>query len=308
MTHGKVSMKNRFMKYWQLYVFLIIPVIYIIIFAYIPMGGLQIAFKDFTGLKGIWGSDWVGLKHFKTFLNSYQFKRVFMNTIGLSFYQLLAGFPIPIILALGLNSVRSKKFKKLVQTVTYMPHFISVIVLVGIINTLFNPITGLYGTMSELLFGVQPADIFGNPGAFKHLYVWSGIWQNCGWSSIIYIAALSSVDKELHEAAKVDGANRFQRVIHIDFQAIVPTAIILLIMNTGKIMTIGFEKVFLMQNSLNLSSSEIISTYVYKVGLVTGGGDFSYATAIGLFNSIINLILIVSVNKISKKVSNTSLW
>lgn len=302
------SFKRHVLPYWDLYLLLLIPLVYVIIFSYIPMAGIQLAFKDFDFTKGIFGSEWVGLKYFEKFINSYQFERVFGNTFLLSFYSLVASFPIPIIMALGLNAVLHSKYKKFVQTVTYLPHFISTVVIVGIMMQVFNPLFGLYGIVYQSIFGIVPKDLFGSPDAFPHLYVWSGIWQNAGWSTIIYISALSSVDSELHEAAQIDGASRFQRIRYIDFPSILPTAVILLIMNTGSLMSVGFEKAFLMQTDLNLSASEIISTYVYKVGLVTGGGDFSYGTTIGLFNSVINFALLVIVNAISKKVSSVSLW
>ena len=295
---------------WQLYLFLLLPIIYLILFKYVPMVGIQIAFKNFNARDGIWGSPWVGLKQFQNFFASYTFERVIGNTLRLSLYSILVGFPIPILFALILNSISQRKFKKTVQTVTYMPHFISVVVLVGIVLQILNPRIGLYGTLYSLLNnGASPPDPMGSATAFPHIYIWSGIWQNFGWGSIIYIAALSGVDMQLHEAAQIDGASRFQRVIHIDFPSILPTATIMLIMRTGHIMSIGFEKIYLMQNNLNLATSEIISTYVYKVGLSAGGNmNFSYSTAIDLFNSVVNLILIILVNYLAGKMSETSLW
>lgn len=290
----------------QLYLFLILPVAYLIIFHYIPMSGVQIAFRKFSIRKGIWNSPWVGLDYFERFFSTYMFGRVLKNTLLLSAYSIFAGFPIPILFALGLNVMRNEKYKKTVQMVTYAPHFISVTVLVGMLMAVLNPRTGMYGSISLALTGMYPADIFGKSEAFAHLYVWSGIWQNMGWSAIIYIAALSSVDPELHEAAEIDGASRFQRVLNIDLPCILPTASIMLIMRAGQVMSIGFEKVYLMQNDINLSVSEIISTYVYKVGMQDS--DFSYSTAIGLFNSLVNLTLLVSVNGITKRLSNTSLF
>ncbi len=294
---------------WQLYLFLAVPLIYIIIFAYIPMGGLVMAFQDFSIRKGILGSEWVGLDHFVKFFSSYQCGRIISNTLLLSLYTIVAGFPIPICFALMINSLHGRKFKKFSQTVVNLPHFISVTVLVGILFQLFNTRTGLYGMIGQNLTGSIPPDLFGSPSNFRHFYVWSGIWQEFGWGSIIYVAALSSVDPSYHEAAKIDGATRLQRVLHIDFPSICPTIIILLILRMGSVMSIGFEKVYLMQNNLNLQASNIISTYVYQVGLAASGtSDFSYATAIGLFNSVINMILIVSVNALSKKFGETSLW
>ncbi|MDY3030803.1 MAG: ABC transporter permease subunit [Clostridia bacterium] len=295
-------------KYWQLYLFLLLPLAYIIVFAYGPMVGLQIAFRDFNASKGIFGSPWVGLKYFEKFIHSYQFGRIIRNTFVVSLYSLIARFPIPIILAICINVIRNKYFKKTTQMIVYMPHFISVVVLVGMINQFFNPFVGLYGNIYKLLFNANAPDLMTNPSSFLHMYVWSGIWQNAGWDSIIYIAALSSVSQDLHEAAQVDGASRFRRVLSIDLPAIMPTIVILLVLNTGQIMNLGFEKIFLMQNNVNLRLSEVISTYVYKEGISPSGGNYSYATAIGLFNSIVNFVLVVGVNKVAQKFGGNSLW
>lgn len=301
-------MLRKYLINWQLYMFLLPSIVYIILFAYIPMAGIQIAFKNYNFNLGIWGSHWTGLAEFRRFFNSYMFGRILWNTISLSFYGLLAGFPLPILLALLINSFPRAHYKKLVQSVSYMPHFISMVVVVGMLVQLFNPRAGAVGAIYQLLTHNVMPDILGNPGAFQHLYVWSGVWQGTGWGSIIYIAALSGVDEELHEAAQIDGASRFQRVLHIDLPSIMPTATIMLILSAGNIMNVGFEKTFLMQNSLNIRVSEVISTYVYKVAMTIGTGDFSYATAIGLFNSVINFLLLVFVNFASKKLSDTSLW
>ena len=300
--------KKRLRDSWEIYIFLIIPLLYLLLFSYIPMAGVQIAFKRFNPNLGIWGSPWVGFRNFTRFFQSFQFGRILPNTIRLSFYGIVAGFPIPIIFALLLNVMKNGKTKKVVQTVTYMPHFISIVVLIGMLNRLLSPINGFYAHVIRW-FDLRTVDLLAQPGLFPHLYVWSGVWQSFGWSSIIYLAALSGVSSELHEAAEIDGANRFQRVIHIDFPAILPTATILLILSCGSIISVGFEKVWLMQNDLNLRTSEVISTYVYKIGLGSGGlSDFSFATAIGLFNSVVNLILIASVNSLTRKLSDTSLW
>lgn len=292
---------------WRLYVFLLIPVAYILIFAYYPMLGIQIAFKKYSAVGGIWGSKWVGLANFQKFFKSYQFQRVLANTLRLSLYSLVFGFPVPILFALLANTVNSARYKKITQTIVNLPHFISVVVLVSMVNQVFGSRTGLYGLIGQALTGSYPPDLFADANSFQHLYIWSGVWQNFGWNAIIYIAALTSVSPDLHEAAQIDGASRLQRVIHIDFPSILPTIVIMLILRVGQIMNIGFEKTFLMQNSLNLARSEVISTYVYKQGL-TGKTDFSYSTAINLFNSVINMILITSVNWISRKVGETSLW
>lgn len=292
----------------QLYIMLLLPLIYLIVFKYIPMAGLQIAFKEYSAKDGIWGSPWVGIKYFKKFFGDYNFKRILFNTLRLSIYSLTVGFIVPILLALSINCIQKQEFKKTIQTITYIPHFVSIVVLVGILVQMLNPIVGLYGHAMSALTGSRPVDVLGIPDAFPHLYVWSDIWQNAGWNSIIYIAALANCDQDLHEAAQIDGATRFQRVLHVDIPSILPTAIILLILNCGKVMGIGFEKVYLMQNSLNLSYSEVISTYVYKQAFGSGMTNFSYSTTIGLFNSVINFTLITIVNRISRKVGETGLW
>ena len=300
--------KKQYGSNWQLYLMLLLPVIWLFIFCYLPMTGIQIAFKDFKIRQGIWGSPWVGFENFERFFTSYQFTRVLKNTLLISLYSLVASFPLPIVLALSLNVVRKAAYKKFVQMVTYIPHFISVIVIVGMILQMFTSRIGLYGTVYTALTGQQAPDILSKASAFPHLYVWSGVWQEVGWGSIIYLSALSAVDPALHEAAIVDGASRFKRVLVLDLPTVLPTATIMLIMNAGRIMTVGFEKVYLMQNDLNLTTSEIISTYVYKVSLGPTGGDFSLGAAIGLFNSVINLILILLVNAVTKRMGGTSLW
>lgn len=292
----------------QLYLFLLLPVIYVIVFHYVPMAGAQIAFRKFTVTGGIWGSKWIGLENFRKFINSFQFKRVLPNTVIVSLYTLIVNFPIPIFLALCINAMRSKRYSKVTQTILYVPYFISTVVIVGMIKQLFNTRTGLYGAVSQLFTGSFPVDILGKPGTFRHIYAWSGVWQYMGFNSIVYLAVLSSVSTELHEAAEIDGASRFQRLLHVDLPALIPTAIILLILNCGRVMSVGFEKVYLLQNNLNLRTSEVISTYVYKVGIAEGGGDFSYATAIDLMNSLVNLILLSTVNLVSKRLGETSIW
>lgn len=300
--------KKDLRRDWRLYVFLIIPVIYVLIFSYGPMAGLVIAFKDYKIRKGIFGSDWIGLENFIRFFQSYQCKRVITNTVVLSFYNLLAGFPIPIIFALMLNSMNNEKVKKVTQTIATMPHFISVVVLIGLLMQILGSRTGVYGQVMMNLTGDYPDNLFASPTAFRHIYVWSGVWQSFGWGSIIYTAALSGVSPEYHEAAQLDGASRFQRTLYIDIPAITPTIVIMLILRMGQIMNLGFEKVFLLQNSLNISASDIISTYVYQVGLASSTPDFSYATAIGMFNSVVNLVLVTLVNKIAGRVGETTLW
>ena len=299
-----------FKRCWQLHLFILPGVIYILIFAYYPMFGVQIAFKDYSAVQGIWGSPWVGLKHFIKFFNSPYFERTIRNTLSISLYSILVGFPLPVLFALFLNVMQNHRLKKFIQTVTYIPHFISTVVLVGMILQLLNPVSGLYGSLYNLFSEGYPTDILGKKQAFIHLYVWSGVWQQMGWGSIIYLAALSGVSPELHEAATIDGASRLQRIWHVDLPAILPTVAIMLIMRSGSIMSVGFEKTFLMQNSVNISVSEVISTYVYKQGLGRGVRGFSYGSAIGLFNSVVNFIMLVLVNAITKKLSDNSagLW
>ncbi|MFV0400665.1 MAG: ABC transporter permease [Oscillospiraceae bacterium] len=304
----KKSMLRVVLSKWQLYVFLLIPLIYIIVFAYVPMTGLQLAFKKFQANLGIWGSPWVGLDNFRRFFTSYQFERVIKNTLTISFYTLIAGFPLPIILALVINSLRSDRYKKFAQTVTYLPYFISTVVLVGIMGQMLNPRIGLVASIYTMVTGSEFTNLMASPSAFPHLYVWSGVWQSMGYNSIIYIAALAGVPVELHEAAEIDGASRFQRLLHIDWPAIMSTAAIMLILNAGQLMNVGFEKAWLMQNDMNVAASEVISTYVYKVGIAMSTADFAYGTAIGLFNSVINLLLIVTVNTVSKRLGGNSLF
>lgn len=300
----KINFKQILKKNWVCYLFILPMLIYVIIFNYIPMYGIQLAFKDYRVADGIWGSAWVGLKHFKTFFESYQFKDLLWNTLSLSLYSLIAGFPMPIIFALLLNYITNVKLKKVVQMVTYAPHFISTVVYCGMI-LIFLSSDGVINQLLKLI-GIDSVAFLTNPSNFRHIYVWSGVLQNIGWGSIMYISVLTSVDPTLHEAATVDGATRFQRLLHIDLHAIVPTMVIMLIMRAGEIMDLGFEKAFLLQNNINLDYSEIIATYVYKIGIQ--GGQFSYSSAIGLFNNVINMVLLVVVNKIAKKVSDVSLW
>ena len=292
-------------RHWQLYLMLVLPVTYLLIFAYLPMGGAIIAFKDYSIRGGIWGSDWVGLKHFKNFFTTPDFRNLMRNTLILSLYSLIISFPMPILLALAINEMRGRHYKKMVQMVTYLPYFISTVVLVGIMQNIFSVRTGLVNNMITLLGGTA-VDFMGKPELFRSLYVWSGVWQGMGYSAVIYIAALASVDISQTEAAIIDGAGRFARVWNVDIPAIMPTIVIQLILAVGSIMSLGFEKVYLMQNPVNMQSSEIISTFVYKRGLINF--QYSYATAVGLFNSVINLILLVAANFIAKKTTEISLF
>ena len=291
---------------WVLYLFLLPAVIYIGTFMYAPMYGLIIAFKDFTASKGIMGSPWAGMKWFTTFFHTPRFWQILGNTLAISLYSLVVGFPLPIILALIINNINNLKFKKFTQTVTYMPYFISTVVLVGMMSVLFSPRSGVITTLLSYLGGSGDTFFMGESKYFRHMYVWSGVWQNMGWNSIIYIAALTGVSQELHEAARIDGANKLQRILHVDIPAILPTMIILLIMNCGNVLSVGYEKVYLLQNDLNTPVSEVISTYIYKMGLQQQ--RYSYSTAIGLFNNVINFLVLVTVNKISNKVSGTGLF
>ena len=297
---------KKMKKNWVLYLFLIPAVVYLATFAYAPMYGLIIAFKDYVPSKGIWGSSWAGLKWFRTFFETPRFWQILENTLALSISSLVLGFPFPIILALIINGIRNTKFKKFSQTVTYMPYFISTVVLVGMMSVFFSPRSGFINTILSMLGGSGDTFFMGEEKYFRPMYVWSGIWQSMGWNSVIYIAALSGVNQELHEAAMIDGANKFKRVLHVDIPSILPTIVILLVMNCGSVLSVGYEKVYLMQNNLNIGKSEVISTYVYKMGLQQM--RYSYSTAIGLFNNVINFTLLVTVNKISKKLSGTGLW
>ncbi len=300
-------MKN----YWQLFAMLAVPVIYILIFNYGPMIGLQIAFKDYSSRYGMFGSPFAGFKYFIKFFNDYQFSRTIINTFRTSLYLLVVGFPFPIILALSVNLLRSPGYKKTVQMVMYAPHFISIVVLVGTMNQIFNPYVGLYGNIYKLITGSYAPNILANPKSFIHMYVWSGVWQNMGYNSIVYLSALAGISPDLHEAAQIDGASRYKRVLHVDLPGILPTVVIMLILRCGQIMNIGFEKIFLMQNPINISESQVISTLVYEKSFGGSGGletKYSYSTAIGLFNSVVNFVLIVAVNKITSKLGETSLW
>lgn len=305
-TAVKRKRKNRIkannLQFWLI---IAIPVLYILIFNYAPMGGILMAFKNFSPRRGIWASEWVGLQWFEQFFTSPSGVRTVINTLRIGIYNLLAGFPIPIFLAVGINEVRNIYFKKTLQMVTFAPYFISVVVMVGMLMQLTDLRIGIFNRLITI-FGDKPVNFFGSANIFPHLYVWSGIWQNMGYNSIIYIAALAGVNKELQEAAYVDGATRLKRIWHVDLPAITPTIIILLIFNVGNIMSVGFEKVFLMQTAMNLESSEVISTFVYKVGLQNG--NYSFSTAVGLFNSAVGFILLVIVNQISKRISGTGVW
>lgn len=294
----------QFKKNWQLYLFLFPAVIYFLVFHYYPLYGVQIAFKDFVAVKGIWGSEWVGLEHFQRFYHSYYFWTLIKNTLLINLFQLML-FPFSIIVALSINEVRNGFFKKMVQTVTFAPHFISVVVMCGMILSFLNPRTGIVNTLLKNL-GLEPIAFITEPQWFRAVFVLSGEWQHFGWGTIVYLAALSGVNPDLHEAATMDGATRLQRIRHINIPWILPTVIILFILSMGSFMSVGFEKVYLLQNPLNLDVSEVIQTYVYKSGILQA--QYSFSAAVGLFNSLVNLVLLVTVNYISRKTSQASLW
>jgi putative aldouronate transport system permease protein len=288
-----------------LYLFCVPGIIITLIFHYWPLYGAQIAFRAYTARRGIWGSPWVGWEHFIRFFNSPNAALIIWNTLVLSIYSLAAGFPMPIILALLLNSFRHKHYTKVIQTVTYAPNFISTVVMCGMIILYLSPRVGMVNKLIGF-FGIGPVNFMGEQAMWRHIYVWTGIWQSMGWSSVVYFAALSGVSPELHEAAMVDGATKFQRIIHIDLPTIIPVAVLLLILSFGSMFSIGFEKVYALQNPLNLGVSEIISTYVYKIGILNA--DQSYSSAIGLFNSGVNAVLLITVNTVSRKLSDNALW
>ena len=301
---NKKSRVKSIMENYELYLFLLPAIIYFIVFQYIPMYGVLIAFKDFTPSLGILGSPWVGFEHFERFFHSYQFWDLIKNSLGLSIFQLIIGFPMPIIIALLLNQMIHEKYKRFVQTVIYAPHFISIVVLAGMMFVFFSD-KGLINSVVTL-FGGKAVTFMSEPSWFKPLYIGSGVWQETGWACIVYLAALAGVSPEIHEAATMDGANKWQRILHVDIPAIMPTAVILLILSVGNLMNIGFEKAYLMQTPLNQPAAEIIPTYVYKVGLQQA--EYSFGAAVGLFNSVINLILLFIVNKTAKKFSGSGLW
>ena len=290
---------------YQLYILMAWVMAWHIIFRYFPIYGLQMAFMEYNPIKGFSGSPWVGLDQFVKLFKGLFFIPALRNTVVLSFYSLIVGFPFPIILALSLNTLKDSFFKKSVQTVSYAPHFISTVVIVGMLKLFLSPSTGFINHLIEFLGGTR-TNFFGDTSWFSHLYVWSGVWQSTGWSAVIYFAALAGINPELHEAATVDGASRVRRIWHIDLPGILPTTIILLIMSSANIVNVGFEKAFLMQTPLNLSTSEIISTYAYKVGMLQS--LYSFSAAVGFFNSFVTFVLLMIINAISRRLSETSLW
>lgn len=288
-----------------LYLMMVPAFLYYVIFHYGPMYGAQIAFRNFNPFEGIWGSPWVGFRYFKQFLESAYFFRLIKNTLLINVYDLIVGFPAPIILALMINEVRSNKLKRTVQTIVYLPHFISTVVVVGMIIAFLSPSSGIVNKIITMLGG-EPIHFMQEPGWFRTIYVWSGVWQGAGWGAIVYLAALSSIDPNLYEAAIIDGANRWQRLIHITIPSLIPTIIVLLILRMGNMLNVGFEKIMLMYNPVTYETADVISTYVYRRGIQ--GGEYSFSAAVGLFNSVVNFIILITFNSISKKVSETSLW
>jgi putative aldouronate transport system permease protein len=306
-SYEKRIRRNQIRANWELYILVALPLVWLFVFVYIPMYGNIIAFNRFVPGNGFLGGEWVGFAHFRRFLTSYKFGRILRNTIFLNLYSLTAGFPAPIILALLINYCPLPRYRRSVQMITYAPHFISTTVMVGIIYKLFSTRIGIINMMIAR-FGFQEQTFLGTTTWFPHIYTWTGIWQNMGWGTIIYLAALSSIDPELHDTAMVDGASIWRRMWHVDIRGIMPTIVILLILRTGNVVSIGFEKIFLMQNNLNITASEVIATYVYKIGLAASMPNYSYAAAIGLFQNVVNFILLLSVNRIARKLSSTSLW
>lgn len=295
----RVPLSKRILENWQLYLLLLIPVVLTLVYKYIPMYGIQIAFRDYKASRGMFGSTWVGLKWFRRFFSAPTCGRMIRNTILLSFYSLLWSFPVPIILSLAINQMRFQRYKRVVQTVLYAPHFISIMVVCGMIRIFLSPSGGLL----NLVLGTN-VDFLTEASAFRTIYIVSGIWQEAGWGCIIYLATLSNVDTSLYEAAKMDGASMFQRILHIDLPALLPMIILMLIMSAGSLMNVGFEKVWLLQTDLNKATSDVIAVYVYEQGIENA--KYSYSTAVGLFNTAVNLVLLFIVNKISSKVSDVN--
>jgi len=300
----KGGFKKAFLRYWQLYLLVLIPMITVFIFHYIPVWGLQIAFRKYQPVKGIMGSDWVGFKYFKQFIDYPKFMQIMWNTLRISLYSLLT-FPFPVLLAIMLNDLKGNWFKRSTQMITYAPHFVSTVVMCSMTILFLNRETGAFNTILAMLGGT-PQDWMARPNLFAPIYVITDLWQNLGWNSIIYLAALSSLSPELIEASQIDGANRFHVLRYISIPHIMPTVIIMLLLKMGTLVSIGFEKVFLLQNTLNTETSTVLSTYVYQIGMVKG--QYSYSAAVGLFQSVLNIFMVVVFNALSRKVSDTSLW
>lgn len=303
LTTGQTIRKDL-RRNWIIYLMALPVIAYYLIFHYGPMYGLLIAFKDYSPAQGIWGSPWVGFKHFDSFFNGIYFWRLIRNTVLINFYDLLFGFPAAILLALLLNEIRKMAFKRFVQTISYLPHFISIVVVAGMMFDFLSR----DGLINQLLgfIGVDPIDFLKEAGWFRFIFVSSGIWQGIGWGSIIYLASIANIDPTLYEAAKIDGASRWRQTFHITIPGIMPTIVIMLILNMGHMLSVGSEKVLLLYNPLTYETADVISTYVYRKGILEA--SYSFTAAVGLFNSVISLILIVSANAISKRVSENKLW
>jgi putative aldouronate transport system permease protein len=301
----KINYAVYFKNNWQLYVLILPAIIYFIVFNYMPLYGIQIAFKDFKAVFGISGSKWVGFKHFENFFHAYYFKRLLANTLLLNVYNLLWSFPVPIILAILLNQIKGPKIKRFIQTSIYVPYFISTVVLAGMLYIFLSPTSGIFNILRQAL-GMKAVDFMSDAKAFRTIYIVSGIWQSAGWGTILYIASLSGVDPSLYEAAEIDGASIWQKIRYIDVPSIVPVIVMVFILDCGKLLSSNTDKALVMQTAGNIPTSDIIGVYVYNVGL--GSGQFSYTTAIGLFINIINFIIIITANQISKKISDVGLF
>ena len=302
----RVRKNLRMMRnHWQMYLIFLIPLAHIIVFKYVPIYGIQIAFKKWNPALGISGSNWIGVKFFEQFFHSPDAPRIIWNTFRISLIDLFLGFPMPIILALAVNACRAQRFRKTVQMITYAPHFISTVIMVGILMQITDMRRGAINAIIKRL-GFEPVNFMGSEALFPWVYVLSGVWQQAGYKSVMYIAALAGISPELHEAATVDGANRFQRMRHVDIPGILPTIVLMLILDVGSMLNVGYQKVYLLQNTMNMGSSEIISTYVYKVGLKQS--NYGFSTAISLMNTIVSLVMVSSTNFISKRLTETSLW
>ena len=299
------SLKGNIVRHPWLYLMVLPAIVYYLIFAYAPMFGVVVAFKRFNAFTGIWDSPWVGLTHFETFFNSIYFARLIRNTLLLNVYGLLVGFPAPIILALMLNEIIHPKYKRAIQTLTYLPYFISTVVVTGIIINFLSPSTGIVNFVIRSV-GLQAIPFLNEPGWFRHVYVWSDVWQWIGWSSIIYLAALAAIDPTLYESASIDGAGRFAKMRFISIPGIMPVIMVILLLSLGSLMSVGFEKVYLLYNPSTYETADVISTYVYRAGLQ--GGRYDFGTAVGLFNSLVALVLLVTVNWLARRFNQQSLW
>jgi len=308
--YWKKDLHRSFKNHWQLYLLLVVPVTLTLIFNYLPMVGILMSFEDYHPLKGIFGSKWVGFYHFERFFNSPVFFQLLKNTLSISIYNTIVSFIVPLVLALSLFELRSLRLRKTVQLVTYAPFFISTVVLVGMVFQCLNPRYGIVNSILKLC-GFDAINFMGEPWMYQSIYVWSGIWQGAGYGAVIYLAALSAVDPQLYESAVIDGANKVQRMWHVDLPGIMPTLVIQMIFLIGSLFSVGYEKIYLLQNSLNIEISEVISTYVYSVGILNTRGvvsQYGFAAAVGLFNSVVNFFLVIFANSMARKFNDTSIW